>query len=277
MVIGATDPNPRHDGRGRDRLREAGVEVEAGVLDEDCTDLNLIFNHWITTQTPLFAGKAALTLDGKIATRTGHSKWITGPEARLDVMEWRRLFPAIAVGANTVLHDDPRLTSRRDGEDAWCPRRFVFDARLTTIPARGELPGLFCDGHRENTVVVTGEKANEARAKRLTSLGIELWTFPLDGAGVSFRSFRDRCVAEGITGVFFEGGAGIFEGLFKSRQMDYFFTYRAPVIFGDDESLSVFGGETVPKVTDGIRLTSVRHLILGEDTLTRGFVVYSNR
>src|SRR5258708_27838432 len=112
VVVGATDPNPEHSGRGFDLLREAGIEVVTGVLEDECTDLNLIFNHWIKTGTPLLAAKSAVTLDGKNATRSGESKWITGDLSRADVMRWRRLFPAIAVGAGTLANDNPRLTSR---------------------------------------------------------------------------------------------------------------------------------------------------------------------
>src|SRR5690606_13118279 len=112
-------------------LREKGVTVETGVLEEECLDLNLIFNHWIREKRTFFAAKVATTLDGKIACRTGESQWITGETARADVMRWRRLFPAIGVGTNTVLKDSPRLTSRLETGE-WCPVRFVFDGLLRT-------------------------------------------------------------------------------------------------------------------------------------------------
>lgn len=116
VVAGAADPNPQHLGRGFALLRAAGVEVVEGVLAEECTDLNFIFNHWITKETPLIAGKIVTTLDGRVATSTGESQWITGAAARRDAMRWRRLFPAIGVGAGTVLADNPRLTSRNRHE-----------------------------------------------------------------------------------------------------------------------------------------------------------------
>ena len=114
VVVGAIDPNPQHAGRGLDRLRKAGVAVTEGILSKECEDLNILYNYWIKCRSPLIAGKVATTIDGKLATRKGDSKWITGPQARMDVMRWRRLFPAIAVGANTVISDNPNLTSRME-------------------------------------------------------------------------------------------------------------------------------------------------------------------
>src|SRR4029077_17654085 len=126
------DPNPAHAGRGFEILRRAGVEVVTGVLERECADLNLIFSHWIVRGTPFLAGKSATTLDGRIATRTGESRWITGEAARADAHRWRRLFPAIAVGAGPVMKDNPRLTARIAGAPEWCPLRLVFDGRLRT-------------------------------------------------------------------------------------------------------------------------------------------------
>ena len=126
VVVGATDPFPAHQGKGYELLRAAGIEVITGVLERECNDLNLIFNHWVQRGTML-AAKSAVTLDGKIACRTGESRWITNEAARADVHRWRRLFPAIAVGAMTVLKDNPRLTARIEGQPEWSPLRFVFE------------------------------------------------------------------------------------------------------------------------------------------------------
>jgi len=112
VVVGATDPNPRHAGAGFKLLRKAGIEVVAGVLEEECTSLNEAFNHWIVHRTPFVTVKAAMTMDGKIATASGESKWITGEEARAYGMRLRQGADAILVGVNTVLADDPRLTVR---------------------------------------------------------------------------------------------------------------------------------------------------------------------
>src|SRR5437764_1750702 len=113
VVAGATDPNPRHAGAGFERLRRAGVQVTTGVLEQECNSLNEAFNHWIVQRTPLVTVKAAMTMDGKIATAAGESKWITGEEARAYGMRLRQGADAILVGVNTIVADDPSLTARK--------------------------------------------------------------------------------------------------------------------------------------------------------------------
>src|SRR5262249_22369315 len=117
VVVGATDPNPRHRGQAFKILQRGGIELVQGVLGDECERLNEAFNHWIVHHTPFVLVKAALSLDGKIATTTGESKWITGQEARGYAMHLRRGADAILVGINTILADDPRLTMRNPGSE----------------------------------------------------------------------------------------------------------------------------------------------------------------
>ena len=201
VVVGATDPDPRHCGRGFEILRAAGIEVITGVLERECTDLNLIFNHWITTGGPLIAAKVATTLDGKIACRTGESKWITNEAARADVHRWRRMFPSIAVGAMTILKDNPRLTARRAGEPEWSPWRFVFDGLLRTVVDKSP-PAVFTDEFRDRTIVVTTPHGGLGYVRKLRD------------ADPAVRRHAYR-LAGGIAGQFddLEVGIGTFEGV----------------------------------------------------------------
>ncbi len=272
VVVGATDPNPRHAGKGFEVLRGAGVEVTAGVLAADCTDLNLIFNHWIVHQRPLLAVKVATTIDGRIACRTGESKWITGELARADVMRWRRLFPAIAVGAGTVASDDPQLTARLP-EGEWCPRRFVFDAALSTATLN-PLPRLFTDAHRERTVIVTSDRQHSVVVRRLVQLGVQVWQLPVVDGAVEMAAFSERCAREGLTGVLVEGGSRLLSGLLRARAVDYLLSYRAPRLFADAASIPVATGLRVELPTVGLRLAEVRHAVFGDDQLMRGRVVF---
>jgi diaminohydroxyphosphoribosylaminopyrimidine deaminase/5-amino-6-(5-phosphoribosylamino)uracil reductase len=276
VVAGATDPNPAHAGRGLDVLRAAGVEVVTGVLGDECEDMNLIYNHWITHRAPLFAGKLAATLDGRIATRTGESKWITGEPAREDVHRWRRLFPAIAVGAGTVRTDNPRLTARGEGHAESCAVRFVFDGHLSSV-VDGALPAVYSDAFRKKTVVVTTQHAGTGYVRKLQDLGVGVWVFDSKTGRVPLALFRARCAAEGIVGVLFEGGAKLMSWALVERQLDYLFMYQAPVLLGDERSRPVLGGFRTERLADAIRLSGVRRQVLGDDSLVRGRIEYPSK
>ena len=276
VVVGATDPNPAHAGKGFAVMRAAGIEVIEGVLGQECTDLNLIFNHWITTGGPLLAAKAASTLDGKIACRTGESRWISNEASRADVHRWRRLFPAIAVGAMTVLKDNPRLTARQAGVPEWCPWRCVFDGLLRTVVDKS-LPAVFTDEFRERTIVVTTPHGGLGYVRKLRDLGIQVWLLESPTQRVSFADFRKKCTEERIAGVYFEGGSQLVSELVRAKQLDYLFNYRAPVLFADDKAKSVFSGLRPERVDQGVRLADVRHETFGEDALLRGRVVYPEK
>jgi diaminohydroxyphosphoribosylaminopyrimidine deaminase / 5-amino-6-(5-phosphoribosylamino)uracil reductase len=276
VVAGVTDPNPAHAGRGFAVLREAGVEVATGVLEADCADLNLIFNHAIAREEPLFAGKLAVTLDGRIATRTGESRWITGEEARADVHRWRRLFPAIAVGGATVLKDNPRLTSRLPGEPEWCPRRIVFDGTLKSV-GDGELPRIYTDEFRDRTIVVATPYGGRAYARKLQAQGVTVWICESPHRHVAVAEIRRRCAAAGIGGVLVEGGARLLGDLLIQRQLDYLFVYRAPILLGDHQARPAIEGLRTERLAGALRLDRVRSAVLGADTLTRGHLVYPER
>jgi diaminohydroxyphosphoribosylaminopyrimidine deaminase/5-amino-6-(5-phosphoribosylamino)uracil reductase len=275
VVAGATDPNPAHAGKGFDLLRAGGVEVTTGVLAEECADLNLIFNHWMSTGRTLFAAKSGVTLDGKVATRTGDSKWITGEPARADWHRWRRLFPAIAVGAGTVRADNPRLTARV-GDTEWCPWRFVFDGLLRTVTEKS-MPSVYTDEFRGRTIVVTTPHGGLGYVRKLNALGVKTWVLPASSPKVNFEDFRQRCEAEGITGVFFEGGAQLMSELLQGRELDYLFVYHAPVLFADEKGKSILRGLRTETLANAIRLERVKHEIHGDDTLMRGYVRYPEK
>jgi diaminohydroxyphosphoribosylaminopyrimidine deaminase/5-amino-6-(5-phosphoribosylamino)uracil reductase len=276
VVIGATDPNPHHSGRAFEVLRAAGVEVITGVLERECTELNLVFNHWITSNSPMIAAKVASTLDGKIACRTGESKWITNEKSRADVHRWRKLFPGIAVGAMTILKDNPRLTARREGEPEWCPWRFVFDGLLRTVVDKN-LPAVFTDEFRDRTIVVTTPHGGLGYVRKLREMGIKVWIFESPSQRVSVADFRKKCAEERIAGVFVEGGAQLISELLRARQLDYLFAYHAPVLFGDEKAKTIFNGLRPEKVEHAIRLTDIRHEVFDGDILTHGRVAYPDK
>lgn len=276
VVVGATDPNPSHAGHGYEVLRAAGIEVTTGVLERECSELNLVFNHWITQGSPMIAAKVASTLDGKIACRTGESKWITNEKSRADVHRWRKLFPGIAVGAMTVLKDNPRLTSRRDGEPEWSPWRFVFDGLLRTVVEKN-LPDVFTDEFRDRTIVVTTPHGGLGYVRKLRDMGIKVWTFESQTQRVSFADFRKKCAEERIAGVLVEGGAQLISEMLRARQLDYLLAYHAPVLLADDKAKTIFSGMRPEKMEHAVRLADVRHEIFDGDVLMHGRVVYPDK
>ena len=275
VVVGATDPNPAHAGHGYEVLRAAGVEVTTGVLERECTDLNLIFNHWIVKKAPLIAAKSAVTLDGRIACRNGESKWITGEVARADVHRWRKLFPGIAVGAGTVLKDDPSLTARGHGA-VTCPWRFVFDGLLRTVIDR-QLPKIYTDEFHERTIVVTTTHGGVGYVRKLQALGVKVWVMPSATQRVPLEEFKKKCAEERISGVLFEGGMQLVSQILQDRELDYYFIYRAPLLLADDRAKPMLNGLRTDRLANAVRLRDVRHEVHGDDVLTRGHLEYPEK
>lgn len=265
VVVGATDPNPAHAGRGLEWLRAAGMEVRAGVRAEECAELNLIFNHWITTGRPLLAGKIATTQDGFSRPPPGAGRWITGEAARADVHHWRRLFPAIGVGAGTVRADDPALTRRWCGEDGAeredCGWRFVFDGALASA-AGGEAgwPRVYTDRWRERTVVVCGAGADGRLQERLLGAGVGVWVQETTRGPSGWGEFSRRCARERISGVYLEGGAALLGDAVAAGALDYGFWYRS-----GSEGGAAWGGRVGWTFAPGARKSS-----LGGDRLVHG-------
>ena len=275
VAVGAVDPNPQHAGRGLDRLRKAGITVMEGILGKECEDLNILYNFWIKCRSPLIAGKVATTIDGRLATRKGDSKWITGPQARNDVMSWRRLFPAIAVGANTVISDNPNLTSRMENGKKWCPIRIILDPQMRTVNKK--LAKVYDDEDKARTVIVVSNNIDIEEKRKLLDPEIALWKVATNNEGIDWSAFRQKCIEEGLIGVFFEGGAKTISSLINFRELNYLFSYRAPKLLADPEALSPFAGHNPEMIKDAITLREVHHATFGDDELMRGYVEYPNR
>ncbi len=274
VVIGATDPNPKHDGAGFGILEKEGLIVQKGILAEECEDLNLIFNWVMKSGGPLFAGKIATTIDGRIATRGGSSKWITSEMARENVHFWRNYFPAIAVGAGTIITDNPSLTIRKNGEDDRCPVRFVFDRNLITFTEG--TPKVYCDKWKDRTIVVSNQVHKERTEQLAKELGIRFWLINDTLGDDGLSEFAEKCHQEGIGGVYIEGGARLLSSFVQFKKLHYLFAYRAPKLLADRSALAPFLGMDPATMQDAIQLENVHHGQFGDDQLMRGFVVYPN-
>jgi len=268
VVVAATDPNPKHAGRGFELLRRAGIEVVSGVLEAEATRLNEAFNHWIVHRTPFVTVKAAMSLDGKIATRNGESKWITGPQARAYGMHLRRGSDAILVGVNTVLADDPALSVRSaqpekpGGNPPRQPRRIILDSEART-PPRAKVVS---DEQRARTTLVVTRTAPKERVDRLRKQAT-VWVAPEKRGGIDLRWVLAKLGAEEVTQLLVEGGgevnASFLFGGFAHRVAFFY----APKVIGGRDARKAVGGRGVTKLDEFVRLTEVEWKQVGEDLL----------
>ena len=276
VVVGATDPNPKHSGKAFEILRREGIRVDHGILSEACTELNCAFNHWIVHRTPLVTVKAAMTLDGKIATASGQSKWITGERARAYGMQLRRASDAILVGINTVLLDDPSLTVRQPGTRSIQSnrlRRIVLDSRART-PLDAKVAS---DEFRHLTTIVVSAAAPKKRvaalARQVTVLvAPESTAVRGEGRGLDLRWLLKRLGSENVTRLLVEGGGEtnasfLFQGL--AQRVAFFY---GPKILGGRDARRSVAGSGAAKLAELISLGDIRWRRLGADMLLEASV-----
>lgn len=267
VVVAMADPNPLVSGRGLSSLSQAGLEVEVGWLQEKARELNEAFIKFILTGSPWVSLKAALSLDGKIATSSGASRWITGPAARQHGHWLRHWHDAILVGVGTVLQDDPQLTTRlAEGKD---PVRVILDSRLR-IPLASRVLHVKSSAP---TVVATTAAAPAARRRQLEELGIEVWVVEEDAAGrVDLAAVLRRLAERQLTSVLVEGGSSVQASFLEAGLADKVYFFLAPKIIGGTRAPGPVGGVGVSQVADAWRLHDVRVEFLDRDLLVTGYV-----
>jgi diaminohydroxyphosphoribosylaminopyrimidine deaminase/5-amino-6-(5-phosphoribosylamino)uracil reductase len=262
VVVSALDPNPAHCGKGLKILRKAGIAVSSGLLAEQELQLNEAFRHWIVHRTPFVTVKAAMSLDGKIATRTGESKWITGPEARAYGMMLRAGADAILVGVNTIVMDDPSLTIRQPGFEDKKLRRIVLDP-TGRIPLRAKV---ITDKFASWTTVVVTRAAPPRRLAVLRQR-VQVVQAPVRRGGIDLPWLLGKLGRDEVTSLLVEGGGETNASFLLPRLAQRVAFFYAPMVLGGRNAPKAVAGDGLPNLTNRIILQDVQWRRLGGDLL----------
>lgn len=270
--IATLDPNPLVSGRGKAALDAAGIKTRLGEHEKEARELNEAYIKFIATGLPFVTVKFAMSLDGKIATRTGDSRWISGEESREYVHRLRRAVDAIMVGVNTILADDPRLTARdrlEHGGEIKNPIRVIVDSK-GRIPPTAQVfkqPG--------KIIVATTPLAPSARTKKLRVAGaevLELPSFSPDEGLVDLGELLKELGRREITSVVVEGGGTLLGSLFEGGMVDKVIAFIAPVIIGGAGAGLAVGGKGAERIAQAIKLSNVKIERIGDDVMMCGYI-----
>lgn len=268
VVVGSSDPNPLVAGGGIKLLRENGVEVKTGVLKAECDNLNKAFFKFIQTETPFVTMKYAMTLDGKIATRTGASKWITGEEARADVHRLRNRCAAIMVGVGTVIADDPQLTCRLEG--GVDPIRVICDSNLRT-PINANV----VKTARETPTVIACLPCVEDKKQPFINAGCTVIEIePDEDNRIDLKKLMRALGQIKLCSLLLEGGAALNAAALKAGIVDEVCCYIAPKIFGGEAAKGPIGGLGVTLPSEGYVIDDISYRSIGRDVCFEGSVRY---
>ena len=260
VVIGSKDPNPKVSGKGVQILKEAGISVVEDFLREECDKLNPIFFHYIKTKIPYVVMKYAMTLDGKIATKTGESKWVTGKEAREEVQHMRHRYMGIMVGIGTVLADDPMLNVRV--KDKKNPVRIICDSKLRIKEDSQIVKTAF----NQRTIVVYAYSQNiQEKLERLHSLGVETLYCPDESNQIDLKKLMIYLGNEGIDSILLEGGGKLNDSAVRAGIVKEVQAFIAPKLFGGVNSKTPIEGIGVNLPSEAVKLKYTGICQIGED------------
>ncbi len=269
VIIGTIDPNPRNNGKSLRLLKKAGIKTKVGYLENDLKKLNESFFKYITKGMPFVVAKTAQTLDGKIATAAGQSKWITGPAARNYARRLRNDFDAILVGINTVLADNPRLSAQSKSKQL---KKVIIDSKLR-IPVKARL---FRHTKPEDVIIATTHTMNNAKFSLLRKRGVTVIICPQKDQGINLKWLFYRLAKMEIANLLLEGGAKIIGNAIQEHLVDKMRIFIAPRILGDQGARSSVSGMRVTSVANLPALKDLTVKKIAEDYLFEGYV-YGNR
>ncbi len=257
LFVGSYDPNPLVSGKSGEILKAAGIDVTYEVLRAECDKLNPFFFHYMKTNMPYVICKYAMTADGKIACRTGHSRWITGDGARADVQETRRAVSAIMVGIGTVLADNPSLLCH--AANPVHPVRVVCDTHLS-IPENSEL----IETAKDSPVIVMTSSDNADKINRLTAKGAEVCIVPERDGHTDIRAVLALLSEKKLTSVLVEGGGKLHASVLRENPADEVQVYIAPKIIGGD-GISPVGTLGTETMQDAFEMSQPEVQLFGQD------------
>lgn len=272
VIIGSRDPNPLVAGKGISILRQKGIEVTENVLLKECMQLNEIFFHFIKTRRPFVAMKYAMTMDGKIATDTGKSKWITGEIAQKDVHKKRHQYSAIMVGIGTILADDPLLTSRI--ENGKNPIRIICDTKLQI-----SFSSQIVQTAKKIKTIIATCCLDKEKQNLYKKAGCFVLNVPECNGHLNLSILMEKLGMENIDSILLEGGAELNWGALESGIVQKIYAYIAPKVFGGKMAKTPVGGKGYWEVLDAVSLRNSKVIRLGEDFLMESEVcnhVYRN-
>jgi diaminohydroxyphosphoribosylaminopyrimidine deaminase / 5-amino-6-(5-phosphoribosylamino)uracil reductase len=265
VVIGMEDPNPLVRGRGLESLKRAGIVGEVGVLEKECRRLNEAFCKYIVKREPFVILKAAATLDGKMATREGDSKWISGETSRRFVHRMRDQVDGVLVGIGTVLKDDPQLTARiAKGRD---PYRIVLDSRLR-ISEEAKVIG----SSPSRAIIATTGLAAKDKIKKLEKRGVRILVLDSKQGKVDLNHCLSKLGEMEITSLLVEGGSEIHGSFLDAGLINKILLFFSPKLMGDREAVGIFGGHEKKTLKEALPLSELRVRRIGEDILVEGYV-----
>ena len=282
VVIGARDPNPITNGRGLTRLRRAGIGVTCGVLEREARSLNGPFEKTMTQRLPFVVAKIGQSLDGKIATSSGASRWVTSPAARRIGHRLRREADALLVGVNTILRDDPLLTVRTVPVHRGHPLKVILDSRLRTpltarcLSPRSPAPTLIATTRRDAAARRRlTEEGWVRRRQALERRGAEIVVLPPSARGrVPLRSLCRKLAQRGIQSLLIEGGGEVLASAFAERLVDRVVWCISPLLIGGRDAPGSIGGRGIRHLGQAIRLAEVKVRRAGPDLCVEGRVLY---
>jgi len=267
VVVAMADPNPHVTGGGLEFLRSQGVDVSCGICEVEAVHLNESFIKYARTNRPFVVLKMAATLDGRIATRTGDSRWVTGAQARAFVHQLRHAMDAIMVGVGTVMADDPALTTRLESGPGADPLRIVLDTHLTMIPTARMLN----QSSPAETIIVCGPGAPVHKKQHLKDAGARILEVPLYNGRIDPRLLMEQLGARGVSSLLVEGGAHVAGSLLQAGIVDKAHFFYAPKIMGGEDGIPMFAGQGPAKMSACLDLCNTHVSRMGDDILVTGY------